>query len=142
MTCLNSINVFHKNCSLNLFENNLSNKTYERLSEGQKQRLKIDLALSYYPELAIMDEPEMSLEQDAITKLSNLIKLRNTKQLTSIIATHDPIVLKSCEWVLILKNGVIHQYEPLESVLKWISIHFNFKDEPTTKDLLLLLKDI
>ncbi len=133
---------FHKNCSLSLFENNLSNKTYERLSEGQKQRLKIDLALSYYPELAIMDEPEMSLEQDAITKLSNLIKLRNTKQLTSIIATHDPIVLKSCEWVLILKNGAIHQYEPLESVLELISIYFNFKDEPTTKDLLLLLKDI
>ncbi len=133
---------FHKNCSLSLFENNLSNKTYERLSEGQKQRLKIDLALSYYPELAIMDEPEMSLEQDAITKLSNLIKLRNTKQLTSIIATHDPIVLKSCEWVLILKNGVIHQYEPLESVLELISIHFNFKDEPPAKDLLLLLKDI
>ncbi len=112
------------------------------MSEGQKQRLKIDLALSYYPELAIMDEPKMSLEQDAITKLSNLIKLRNIKQLTSIIATHDPIVLKSCEWVLILKNGAIHQYEPLESVLKLISIHFNFKDEPTTKDLLLLLKDI
>ncbi|GAA6981316.1 hypothetical protein ID0084_07830 [Helicobacter pylori] len=100
---------FHKNCSLILFESNLLNKTYERLSEGQKQRLKIDLALSHHPQLAIMDEPEMSLEQDAITKLSNLIKLRNTKELTGIIATHDPIVLKSCEWVLILKNGAIHK---------------------------------
>ncbi len=34
-----------------------------------------------------MDEPETSLEQNALIKLSNLIKLRNTQQLTSIIAT-------------------------------------------------------
>ncbi len=51
-----------------------------------------------------MDEPETSLEQNALIRLSNLISLRNTQQLTSIIATHDPIVLDSCEWVLFLKN--------------------------------------
>ncbi|EJB77965.1 ABC transporter, ATP-binding protein [Helicobacter pylori Hp A-27] len=51
-----------------------------------------------------MDEPETSLEQNALIRLSNLISLRNTQQLTSIIATHDPIVLDSCEWVLFLKE--------------------------------------
>ncbi|EJC09654.1 ABC transporter, ATP-binding protein [Helicobacter pylori Hp P-11b] len=53
----------------------------------KKQRLKIDLALSHHPQLIIMDEPETSLEQNALIRLSNLISLRNTQQLTSIIAT-------------------------------------------------------
>nr|WP_232727444.1 hypothetical protein [Helicobacter pylori] len=57
----------------------------------------MDLALSHHPQLIIMDEPETSLEQNALIRLSNLISLRNTQQLTSIIATHDPIVLDSCE---------------------------------------------
>ncbi|EMH31323.1 hypothetical protein HMPREF1422_00385 [Helicobacter pylori GAM268Bii] len=39
--------------------------------------------------MIIIDEPETSLEQNALT--SNLISLRNTQQLTSIIAT--PILL-------------------------------------------------
>ncbi|EMH22758.1 hypothetical protein HMPREF1419_01545 [Helicobacter pylori GAM263BFi] len=39
--------------------------------------------------MIIIDEPETSLEQNAL--ISNLISLRNTQQLTSIIAT--PILL-------------------------------------------------
>ncbi|GAA7464459.1 hypothetical protein VN0052_09710 [Helicobacter pylori] len=118
------------------------NKTYEHLSDGQKQRLKIDLALSHHPQLIIMDEPETSLEQNALIRLSNLISLRNTQQLTSIIATHDPIVLDSCEWVLLLKNGNIAQYKPLNSILKSVAITFDLKEKLTAKDLLALLKDI
>ncbi|WQT16714.1 ABC transporter ATP-binding protein [Helicobacter pylori] len=133
---------FHKNCTPNLFEKNLLNKTYEHLSDGQKQRLKIDLALSHHPQLVIMDEPETSLEQNALIKLSNLIKLRNTQQLTSIIATHDPIVLESCKWVLLLNGGNIAKYETLDSILKTITISFSLKEKPTAKDLLALLKDI
>ncbi|NHB37683.1 hypothetical protein [Helicobacter pylori] len=50
-----------------------------------------DLFKSYqfFIKLIIMDEPETSLEQNAL--ISNLISLRNTQQLTSIIAT--PILL-------------------------------------------------
>ncbi|UOR93895.1 ATP-binding cassette domain-containing protein [Helicobacter pylori] len=133
---------FHKNCTPNLFEKNLLNKTYEHLSDGQKQHLKIDLSLSHHPQLVIMDEPETSLEQNALIRLSNLISLRNTQQLTSVIATHDLIVLESCKWVLFLKNGNIAQYKPLNSILKSVAKTFNFKEKPTTKDLLALLKDI
>ncbi|EMG98479.1 hypothetical protein HMPREF1430_00714 [Helicobacter pylori GAM96Ai] len=41
--------------------------------------------------MIIIDELETSLEQNALIRLSNLISLRNTQQLTSIIAT--PILL-------------------------------------------------
>ncbi|EJB57516.1 ABC transporter, ATP-binding protein [Helicobacter pylori Hp H-30] len=46
-----------------------------------------DLFRSYqfFIKLIIMDELETSLEQNAL--ISNLISLRNTQQLTSIIAT-------------------------------------------------------
>ncbi|MGL2393696.1 hypothetical protein ACQJ8K_04045 [Helicobacter pylori] len=52
-----------------------------------------DLFKSYqfFIKLIIMDELETSLEQNALIRLSNLISLRNTQQLTSIIAT--PILL-------------------------------------------------
>ncbi len=133
---------FYKNCNSDLFENSLLNKIYEHLSDGQKQRLKIDLALSHHPQLAIMDEPETSLEQNALIRLSSLIKLRNEKQLTTITATHNPIVLESCELVLFLKNGSIVKYEPLDSILKFLAITFDLKEEPNTKDLLALLKDM
>ncbi|GAA7188585.1 hypothetical protein Kyoto72B_08500 [Helicobacter pylori] len=93
-----------------------------------------------------MDEPETSLEQNALIRLSNLISLRNTQQLTSIIATHDPIVLDSCEWVLLLKNGNIAQYKaqykPLNSILKSVAKTFDLKERLSAKDLLALLKDI
>ncbi|GHQ82202.1 hypothetical protein JP0078_09410 [Helicobacter pylori] len=125
-----------------MFEKNLLNKTYEHLIDGQKQRLKIDLALSHHPQSVIMDEPETSLEQNALIRLSNLISLRNTQQLTSIIATHDPIVLDSCEWVLLLKNGNIAKYESLDSILKSVAITFDLKERLSAKDLLALLKDI
>ncbi|GAA7379279.1 hypothetical protein MM0344_10170 [Helicobacter pylori] len=88
-----------------------------------------------------MDEPETSLEQNALIKLSNLIKLRNTQQLTSV-ATHDLIVLESCKWVLFLKNGNIAKYEPLDSILKSVAITFDLKEKLSAKDLLALLKDI
>ncbi|STP12005.1 ABC transporter ATP-binding protein [Helicobacter mustelae] len=133
---------FYKNCALDLFDSNLLDKTYEHLSDGQKQRLKIDLATSHRPQLAIMDEPETSLEQNALARLKKLILLRNTKQLTTIIATHDATVLESCEWVLFLKNGGIVTYEPLDSLLKSLALTFEFVKKPTTKDLLALLKDL
>ncbi|WP_120920704.1 hypothetical protein [Helicobacter pylori] len=52
-----------------------------------------DLFKSYqfFIKLIIMDELETGLEQNALIRLSNLISLRNTQQLTSIIAT--PILL-------------------------------------------------
>ncbi|GAA8840415.1 hypothetical protein HpRN165_09070 [Helicobacter pylori] len=99
-------------------------------------------SISFFIKLIIMDEPETSLEQNALIKLSNLIKLRNTQQLTSVIATHDLIVLESCKWVLFLKNGNIAKYEPLDSMLKSVAITFNLKERLSAKDLLALLKDI
>ncbi|GAA7261670.1 ABC transporter ATP-binding protein [Helicobacter pylori] len=96
----------------------------------------------FFIKLIIMDEPETSLEQNALIKLSNLIKLRNTQQLTSVIATHDLIVLESCKWVLFLKNGNIAKYEPLDSILKSVAITFDLKEKLSAKDLLALLKDI
>ncbi len=85
-----------------------------------------------------MDKPETSLEQNALIRLSNLISLRNTQQLTSINRHSDLIVLESCEWILFLKNGNIAQYEPIDSILESITKIFNLKEKPTAKDLLAL----
>ncbi|GAA9655297.1 ABC transporter ATP-binding protein [Helicobacter pylori] len=76
---------FHKNCTPNLFEKNLLNKTYEHLSDGQKQRLKIDLALSHHPQLIIMDEPETSLEQNALKSYQTLLSYAIPSNLRALL---------------------------------------------------------
>ncbi|GHQ71512.1 hypothetical protein VN1233_09530 [Helicobacter pylori] len=89
-----------------------------------------------------MDELETSLEQNALIKLSNLIKLRNTQQTYERYCHSDLIVLESCKWVLFLKNGNIAKYEPLDSILESVAITFDLKEKLSAKDLLALLKDI
>ncbi|GAA8231594.1 hypothetical protein UBN96_04820 [Helicobacter pylori] len=115
---------------------------FVQLSTWAKVQTIYSSSISFFIKLIIMDELETSLEQNALIRLSNLISLRNTQQLTSIIATHDPIVLDSCEWVLLLKNGNITQYKPLNSILKSVAITFDLKERLSAKDLLALLKDI
>ncbi|GAA8312202.1 hypothetical protein HpKG88_10760 [Helicobacter pylori] len=85
-----------------------------------------------------MDELETSLEQKR-----SYIKSHKLAQHPTTYKHHrhsDPVVLDSYEWVLLLKNGNIAQYKPLNSILKSVAKTFNFKEKPTTKDLLALPK--
>lgn len=79
-----------------------------RLSGGQKQRLAIARALYRKAQILVLDEPTNSL--DGITKqeIMNLVlSLTKTKNLITIVISHDNEVLKQCETVYELQNGVL-----------------------------------
>lgn len=59
------------------------------LSKGMKQKLLIIQALIHNPDLYIFDEPLNGLDQAAIEKFINLIKLLKSAAKTILIITHD-----------------------------------------------------
>lgn len=93
-----------------------SHRYPSELSGGQQQRVGIARALVGEPKILLMDEPFSAL--DAITRetLQDLTKgLLNEFQTTCIFVTHDiKEALKMADKILVLKDGVIEQYDKPE----------------------------
>lgn len=109
-----------------------SHRYPSELSGGQQQRVGIARALVGEPKILLMDEPFSAL--DAITRetLQDLTKgLLNEFQTTCIFVTHDiKEALKMADKILVLKDGVIEQYDKPE----------NLKQYPATEYVSQLLK--
>ena len=74
--------------NLNIFDK--SNKKTNQLSQGEKQRVSIALAIVNSPKLILADEPTSSLDDNNCSKVINLLKKQATDfgaQL--IVITHD-----------------------------------------------------
>lgn len=59
------------------------------LSGGQFQRVMIARALLNHPELLILDEPTVGIDNESIQSLFDLLKKLKEKNVTIIISTHD-----------------------------------------------------
>ncbi len=68
-----------------------SNHSYDKLSVGQQQLVKLARALVSSPELLIMDEPESGLDLKHTARLMELIKeLCETEEKQALFITHSP----------------------------------------------------
>ena len=76
-----------------------------RISGGQLQRIGIARALYLNPEILILDEPTSSLDQKTEEKI--IEKIVSLNELTVILISHNPNVIKKCDEVLTFKNGFI-----------------------------------
>ncbi|TAF64955.1 MAG: ABC transporter ATP-binding protein [Cytophagales bacterium] len=76
-------------------------------SQGMKQRLGLGMAILHQPEIIILDEPNNTLDPEAIIQLRNLIlKLNKEFGCTFLINTHHlEESLKLSKRFIILKNG-------------------------------------
>ncbi len=77
-----------------------------RLSGGQQQRVAIARALVNQPGLLLADEPTGNL--DSITSaeiMQLLLDLRGEREMTILVATHDPLVASRCDRVIRLGDG-------------------------------------
>jgi putative ABC transport system ATP-binding protein len=85
-----------------------------RLSGGEQQRVAIARALINEPRLLLADEPTGNL--DTMTGgeiVSLLLRLREQRQMTVIVATHDPLVASRCSRIILLRDGaVVDRMEP------------------------------
>ncbi|HEX6762888.1 MAG TPA: ABC transporter ATP-binding protein [Gaiellaceae bacterium] len=88
-----------------------------RLSGGEQQRVAIARALINDPVLLLADEPTGNLDTKTGGEIiSLLLALREQRNMTVIMATHDPVVASRCSQIILLRDGtVVDQMQPRAS---------------------------
>jgi putative ABC transport system ATP-binding protein len=77
-----------------------------KLSGGEQQRVAIARALIGEPGLLLADEPTGNLDSVTGADIVQLISdLRVDKDMTVIVATHDPVIASTCERVVTMRDG-------------------------------------
>ena len=85
-----------------------SGHTPEELSGGEQQRVAVARALSNDPSVILGDEPTGDLDSKSAEALMGLIaSLRDARQATFILVTHDPIVVARCDRSYSVRDGKI-----------------------------------
>jgi lipoprotein-releasing system ATP-binding protein len=76
------------------------------LSGGEQQRVAVARALVTEPSVLLADEPTGDLDERTAEALHALLReMHRERQLTSVIATHNMQLAKSCDRVLRLEGG-------------------------------------
>ena len=83
-------------------------KRPHELSGGQKQRVAIARALAKHPSILIADEPTASLDKKTARELlDSLERIHEDRNLTIVMASHDPMVLEYDLDEIVLQDGQI-----------------------------------
>jgi ABC-type sugar transport system ATPase subunit len=92
----------------------------ENLSGGEKQRVALGRALSFYPSIICLDEPMSALDDQTKLELYKLIKdIRKELTLTALHITHNiEEVEQLADKVLHLKDGVLKTYSKIDFMRK------------------------
>jgi putative ABC transport system ATP-binding protein len=78
------------------------------MSGGQQQRVAVARAIASEPMLVLADEPTANLDSETAGSLLDLMRnLNQTKRITFIFSTHDPMVMERAERLVKLKDGQI-----------------------------------
>ena len=85
----------------------LINQNSSNISGGERQRIGIARALYRKSKLIILDEPTSSLDEQNSLEILRLLK--NIKDTTIIVISHDLDVLKICDSNYSLKNKNINK---------------------------------
>lgn len=115
LSLINNAKVFgplYKNFCIEDFVSNLKaeeideNKIFSELSDGEKIKFRIAFALSYKPELLIMDEPAGVLDVQAREKfMQNIRQMATEQNITVIMATHLTADLdKMADYILFINE--------------------------------------
>lgn len=79
-----------------------------QLSGGQQQRVAVARALIHDPGLLLADEPTGNLDTTTGAEvLDLLLRLREERSMTVVIATHDPNVAARCDNIIHVRDGKI-----------------------------------
>lgn len=86
------------------------------LSGGQQQRVFIARALAGKPELLILDEPTVGVDEESQEEFYDLLaKLRRMHGLTILIVSHDiDVVLREVDTVLVMDKTIVFAGTPEE----------------------------
>lgn len=86
------------------------------LSGGEQQRVAIARALINDPRLLLADEPTGNLDsQTGMEIIELLLRFRNERRMTILIASHDPLVVARCDRIIRLQDGTVAEDVHLSS---------------------------
>ena len=85
-----------------------ANHRPQELSGGEQQRVAIARALANDPRLLIADEPTAQLDSNrARTVMGVLRRLVDEREVSVIVATHDPLLIGMADQVVELRDGEV-----------------------------------
>ena len=91
---------------MNIFD--LKDRSLEQLSGGQQQRVQIARALVHHPDIYILDEPTVGMDQETGDNLLSYLKEEANKGKIVIISSHDLSLLEEhCDDLLFMDHGDI-----------------------------------
>lgn len=100
------------------FDNHLLGEKVKNLSGGNKKMLSIELALISKPKYLIMDEPTASLDLLNQQKIMDLVHDYKSRNNSVLIITHHINEIKQCDKIVIIKEGVVANFDKPENIFK------------------------
>lgn len=93
----------------------LISKRYGVLSQGERRRVHIYLALAHHPDLVFLDEPSSGLDEQFRAVLLHFLAVCAPR--TVIMATHDPAEARASSHLLWIEHGRVRLFAPTPNVL-------------------------
>src|SRR5262249_43521190 len=87
------------------------------LSEGEKQRLTIARAILRDAPILILDEPTSALDVETEARVMEGIRAL-TQDRTTLIIAHRLSTIRSCDLILVLRDGVIAEQGSSPALLR------------------------
>ena len=97
-----------------------SERFFNEISEGEKQRVMIASALAQKPELMLLDEPTSALDLKYQIEIMNILKdLNKNHKMTLIVAMHDlNLASRFCNRIILINEGQVISDGAPSQVLK------------------------
>jgi|SRR5208283_450013 len=79
-----------------------------QLSGGEQQRVAIARSLVNHPQILLADEPTGNLDSRTSDEILQMFRLLNSVDgITIILVTHDPVVARFAQRIILIKDGLL-----------------------------------
>lgn len=91
------------------------------LSGGLLRRISIARALCHQPDILVLDEPDLSLDQPGLAAVSAAIRATTARGGCVILAAQRPSAVQDCDMLMTLERGARGLFGPRQSILQEIA---------------------
>jgi ABC-2 type transport system ATP-binding protein len=96
---------------------NLASRKIRSLSQGEKKRVSIGLALLGNPDVLLLDEPHNGLDVDGIMILKSIIETRAKDHIIVLCSHYFSEIEAHCTHILALDKGEIMLIDSMETIM-------------------------